>query len=194
MKRIKDFLTTSEGIFAEFETQNSSLFNSLFDDIEGATLDYDFYNKCAMRYAAPILTNADSLETVVKLIISRYSENWLKIHDVMFSDYDAINPYYRETETTENEETTADSNGTTTTKNSIYAFNSDSASDSEENLTNTENAKSTNRANSGKTVIKGNNGNTSFSELMLKEIEARKLSFIDIVFNDVMQYITLSIY
>lgn len=194
MKRIRDFLTTSEGIFAEFEAQNASLFNSLFDDIEGATLDYDFYNKCSMRYAAPILTNADSLETVVKLIISRYSENWLKIHDVMFSDYDAINPYYRETDTTETEETTVDSNGTNTTKNSIYAFNSDSASDSEETLTNTENANSTNRANSGKTVIKGNNGNTSFSELMLKEIEARKLSFIDIVFNDVMQYITLSIY
>lgn len=194
MKKVNDFITVNEGIFAEFENQNESLFDSLFDDVEGATLDYDFYNKCANRYASPVLFSSDSLETVVKLIIARFGENWLKIHDVMFSDYDAINPYYRETDTEETEETTANGSGTTTVKNSIYAFNSDSASDSEETLTNTENANSQNRANSGKTVIKGNNGNTSFSELMLKELEARKLSFIDIVFNDVMQYITLSIY
>lgn len=194
MKKVKDFIEMTEGLFYTFYQISQNDYIELFGDMPPDSLDFDFYNMCSQRYASPLLANSENNEQVVKILLMKYLEQWKRIKTVLTAEYDALTPYYKET--TRNEDKTGVSTSETSgkDKNSIYGFNSDEASGKDESEN--ENSNSTNSQDSTvlTEVTQGNNGNQTQADIIAKELEIRKMSFYNVVLNDCKEQLTLSIY
>lgn len=167
--KIDDVINTDIGIFK----------NMSFDfGIDTGILDYDFLVKYGKRninsFLASFLNDAGTLtqaqaQTMCNHIELHFTGKWNRYKDTLERVYDYQKPFV-ETETT-----------TTENKSGIYGFNDDTATGDAEYKT---------------TVSRERNyNNTQLPENIINaELESAKKIFIDFVFEDVVDYISLQIF
>lgn len=154
-------------------------------------------------------------KSVIANIVSRnYWEKWDRLKSTIFDPiYDPIENY--DIHQVENPNMIYDSETSTMSKitkvtdgstdSDIYGFNSTSgvsSSDVDQDVTETttrnsdDNIERTSRSEKGSrtTSRRGNNGERSYQDLQLKELELRRITFLDVVFQDLDKLLTLPIY
>lgn len=190
MRKVSEILNDECSLFSTMETAYSELFTSLFGDTTAAELDLQLLVNCGERYAAPLLSKYE-ITDVVDYIVTRYGHSWSKVKNVLNAEYNALQPY-NNTQTTESEKT-AEQNDTTTNETAVFAFDSGTTATDTDTDTSTREATQTN-TDTTTVTSSGNNGNVATQDLITKEIELRKNSFILLVINDTQAVITLDIY
>lgn len=193
MQKVCDLITPENSLFKAFQTANGALYMSLFDGTPAASLDMQLLVNCGERYAAPLLARY-TMADVVNYIIMKYGDNWKKVRNAITADYDFLKPYHL-TQTTIGEKTAInESTGESTNKTGIVGFDSTEPADSDvDTNSNTANTRQTDTDNTTVETT-GTTGTTPISDLLASEIEARKVSFIQLVVNDIRSQITLDIY
>lgn len=194
MKKIKDIFTLSNGFFTQLKHDNPTTYAELFDTFDASDLEIDFLSMCGERYAAPVVTYADDMSTLTRVILNRYNEAWLKIKAALFADYDITKPYSITTTTIKQNESVRTDESENTNAAAVYGFDSETAVN---DTTKTDTGKTTEKTNdtaNNKSERVGNIGNTSIPELIQAEIETRKITFLTLVMNDIKEFITLKIY
>lgn len=192
MKTVNEIITENS-FFNAMKTSYDALYGELFGNTSVNDLDMELLNKCGNRYCSPLLSHHD-ITDVITFIVIKYSENWKRIKETLRFDYDVLSPYKVTQETKVAKTATNSNTGESKQQNGIVGFDSDVATPSSVD-TNTD-TNTTNATESTTTTVTntGNNGNTNYADLITKEIEVRKNSFIDLVLNDIQSQITLDIY
>lgn len=180
-------------IFEEFKNNFSEKYDALFGVYSSDALDSFILVDYGEKYISPFYNKLE-INKIVSFIIFKYYDNWLKILNAINQQYDFTNLYSRTTETTIDKSNDTTTTNTETENNYIYGF--DNATATPDNKADATNETTNNFVANEKQVTKiiGNNGNTPYSDLLIKEIQARFNCFISIVINDIINQITLSIY
>lgn len=193
MKTVNEIITTENSFFDVMKASYDTLYIDLFGDTSVNDLDMMLLVKCGNRYCSPLLSHHD-ITDVITFIVIKYGENWKRIKETLHLDYDVLSPY-KVTQQTKVDKTATNSNtGESKQKNDIVGFDSNVPTPSSVD-TNTD-TNTTNATETATTTItnSGNNGNINYTDLITKEIEVRKNSFINLVLNDIQSQITLDIY
>ncbi len=194
MKKINEFFTITNGFFTTLKETNPTKYSELFDSYEPTDLEIDFLSICGERYASPVVIYSDDMTTLTRVILNRYENAWTKIKSALFADYEITNPYNIITENTT--ETEGSSTNETENQNAYktYGYDSETAINKDDTLeTGTNNTKNKNLT-SIISKSRGNNGATSYPELIQAEIETRKITFLTLIMNDIKEFVTLKIY
>jgi hypothetical protein len=190
-------------------------------DAETANIDY-YINYSGNKSVSPLLTNftyGNKLTDIDKKIIStvvsnHYLNDWKRLYNAIYSDYNPINNYdMLETETTNGEtgntSKNENTNKTTTsvenaTNDKMYGFNSVNASNKDdvistgkqseesENINNT--TINATQKNNRELKRSGNIGVTTSQQMIESEIELRKNNLLSIIFNDIDKILTIQCY
>lgn len=173
---INETMSKSIGFFTHFS----------FDfTIDKTLLDILYFSMFKNRLISPLVEDMtsddilteDSVKSLVDLIETLYTEKWTKVKTALSLDYDTLKP--RENETIVTDTQNADTN------NKIYGFDSETGvNDSSATAGKTENRTETTKSR----------GNITPQTLILNEINFRQYSFIQSVFKDINNLITLDIY
>ena len=193
---------TSNFIFHYLENLYSTDLVWIQDNSE--LLDFEYLtNHSGKKEISPIvktlLENKAYLEEndlilLSKMLYNKCKNKWKRLYDALvLTDYNAIENYI----SNENEKVTTNSKISTNRENKdgFYGFNGSTSSpfgDSME-VTTTEGKASDNVAEREFTR-KGNTGSSTPQEMLEKEIELRKHSFLEIVYNDVDELLTANYY
>lgn len=194
MKKIKDTFSLTNGFFTQLKSDNPETYTLLFEEFEPSDLEVDFLSLCGERYAAPVVTYAENMATLTKVILNRYYDAWAKVRKALFADYDITSPYNMETTTNSESEVETANETENTNAAAVYGFDSATAVN-DKTATDTGASNGTrNESTTRTTRRKGNIGNTTFPELINAEIETRKITFLTLVMNDIKEFVTLKIY
>lgn len=184
--RIKDIISIEQGFF--------SFINYNIDNFTFAQLDLLFLTKYGEREISPIieslldenkqLTNA-KLELLGAIIHNMFVHSWNNQNDVLTTEYRPLENYYETLETTR----TNLHNDTTNTDNNTYAFNSLDSVDKD-------NTNQTNNGGANETITQSKRGlaNGDYSDIIEKALQVKAIRLVDIVFNDIKWFISLSLY
>lgn len=194
--RLKDFLTIDNGIFTAIKAVDETTYNELFPSMESSLLDTDFYTRYQYRTIAPICETMGSsrVNDIAKILLMHYAGNWKKLYTDLTEEYKLFAPYHlTRTRTRDNNYTSkGDQSGDNTTY--VKGINSTEENESEK----TSNTANSNREDTTKETVttetEGNTGNAVLPDVLAKEIEVRKNYFLDIVFTDIANYLTLYVY
>jgi len=189
--KVKEVFTNSTGFFTTFQELFADKFKEYYGEIEPSDLDMQVFYMFGEKTVAPILeNNATNYKSVVRLICNLHFTQWDRAKDALVTEYSFLDSYrYTETKTGTDTTETAD-NGSNVDSNK--AFNSTSFVDKEKSTT--ENA-GTNKVTYNTTISRtGNTGNYTPQDLILKELEVAKSNFFDMIMQDVIHDLTLSIY
>lgn len=194
MDRIKDVISLDNGIYQAIRDLVPDDYTDLFGEIEPADLDLEFLSQWGERLCSPIFAYAgNDVHTVARLIINRYMDNWKKIKEAMSLTYDVLNPATNGYTITKTGKTSTEDSRNGEDTNRVYGFNADNGRDESTRL----------NSQSGETVVdnvstttynKWGVGNLTPNRLIEAEINYRRLSFFNIVMNDIKEYSTLFIY
>ena len=194
MKKIAEILTVDgeNSFFNTFKTLAPSIYSSLFGDIEPKVLDMSLLSNSGERFASPLLT-LYTLEEVVNMIVTEKSQSWEKVKTAMFADYDLTNLNQQTTEITNTKNSNTSQNVNNNNKEKVYTFDDTTTpSDTTENNTIGETTGNVTENGTTRTSVSGSKSNIQY--VIEREIRLRRLSFINMVVKDTMNYITLSIY
>ena len=194
MKKIAEILTVDgeNSFFTTFKNIAPSVYSSLFGEVAPKVLDMSLLSNSGERYASPLLTSY-TLEEVVNMIVSEKSQSWEKVKTAMFADYDLTNLNQQTTEITNTKTSNTAQNVNNNNKEKIYTFDdTTTASDTTENNMMGETTGNVTENGTTRTSVSGSKSNIQY--VIEREIRLRKLSFINMVVKDTMNYITLSIY
>ena len=194
MKKIAEILTVDgeKSFFTTFKNIAPLVYSSLFGEIEPKVLDMSLLSNSGERYASPLLTTY-TLEEVVNMIVTEKSQSWEKVKTAMFADYDLTNLNQQSTEITNTKNSNTSQNVNNNNKEKVYTFDDTTTpSDTTENNMMGETTGNVTENGSTKTIVSGSKSNIQY--VIEREIRLRKLSFINMVVKDTMNYITLSIY
>lgn len=194
MKKIAEILTVDgeKSFFTTFKNIAPLVYSSLFGEVEPKVLDMSLLSNSGERYASPLLTTYP-LEEVVNMIVTEKSQSWEKVKTAMFADYDLTNLNQQSTEITNTKNSNTSQNVNNNNKEKVYTFDdTTTASDTTENNMMGETTGNVTENGSTKTIVSGSKSNIQY--VIEREIRLRKLSFINMVVKDTMNYITLSIY
>ena len=194
MKKIAEILTVDgeNSFFNTFKTLAPSIYSSLFGDIEPRVLDMSLLSNSGERYASPLLT-LYTLEEVVNMIVTEKSQSWEKVKTAMFADYDLTNLNQQTTEITNTKNSNTSQNVNNNNKEKVYTFDDTTTpSDTTENNAIGETTGNVTENGTTRTSVSGSKSNIQY--VIEREIRLRRLSFINMVVKDTMNYITLSIY
>ena len=194
MKKIAEILTVdgATSFFNTFKTLAPSIYSSLFGEVAPKVLDMSLLTNSGERYASPLLTSY-TLAEVVNMIVSEKSQSWEKVKTAMFADYDLTNLNQQTTEITNTKSSNTAQNVNNNNKEKVYTFDdTTTASDTTENNMIGETTGNVTENGTTKTIVSGSKSNIQY--VIEREIRLRKLSFINMVVKDTMNYITLSIY
>lgn len=186
--KLKDLIKDdTEGIFHRI--QRLGFFQWLTEEMAD-DLDTEYlYLRSGDKSISPLLENS-SLDKVASIIVSKFGDKWNRLYDAFITRvYNPIENYsMTETEKT-NSKVKVTSSGTAGT----YGFNSDDSVPTGESSTETT---SEGNADDNKRELtrSGNIGVTTSQQMLESEIELRKWSFPDMLFEDVDSICTLSIY
>lgn len=194
MKTINEVFSISNGVYGAIASLYPDDYQFLFGSIESADMDIEMLSRCGNRICSPIVTLADeNPETVARLIMNRYRDNWRKIKEALSLQYDVLNPVVSGYTITKNGKTQRAGETSRDESNKVYGFDSvDGANDSSTQTAGTESSvidtQSTTNYN------KKGVGNLTPNRLIEAEISFRRLSFLNISLNDVKEFLTLSVY
>ena len=194
MKKIAEILTVDgeNSFFNTFKTLAPLVYSSLFGEVEPKVLDMSLLSNSGERYCSPLLTSYP-LGEVVNMIVSEKSHSWEKVKNAMFADYDLTNLNQQSTEITNTKNSNTSQNVNNNNKEKVYTFDDTTTpSDTTENNMMGETTGNVTENGSTKTIVSGSKSNIQY--VIEREIRLRKLSFINMVVKDTMNYITLSIY
>ena len=194
MKKIAEILTVDgeHSFFTTFKNLAPSIYSSLFGTIEPKVLDMSLLSNSGERYASPLLTSYP-LEEVVTMIVAEKSNSWEKVKTAMFADYDLTNLNQQTTEITNTKSSNTAQNVNNNNKEKVYTFDDTTTpSDTTENNMIGETTGNVTENGTTRTSVSGSKSNIQY--VIEREIRLRKLSFINMVVKDTMNYITLSIY
>ena len=192
MRTIKEVITDTS-FFSIMKENYAGLYTELFEDIDPDLLDVDLLANCSEKFAAPLLLYT-TLDKVVKVIVTKYSESWKRIKTALLLDYNILSPYDNKKITTQERQGTTANNSTTTDKTGVATFDSVAMVDKQEDST--ENKGTTEQNETVKITVEnsGNTGSLSAQNLITAEMELRRRNFIDVVISDITSQITLAIY
>ena len=194
MKKIAEILTVdgATSFFNTFKTLAPSIYSSLFGEVDPKVLDMSLLSNSGERYASPLLTSYP-LEEVVNMIVSEKSQSWEKVKTAMFADYDLTDLNQQTTEITNTKSSNTAQNVNNNNKEKVYTFDDTTTpSDTTENNMIGETTGNVTENGTTRTSVSGSKSNIQY--VIEREIRLRKLSFINMVVKDTMNYITLSIY
>lgn len=194
MKKIAEILTVDgeSSFFTTFKNIAPSVYSSLFGEVVPKVLDMSLLSNSGERYASPLLTSY-TLEEVVNMIVSEKSQSWEKVKNAMFADYDLTNLNQQTTEITNTKSSNTAQNVNNNNKEKVYTFDDTTTpSDTTENNMIGETTGNVTENGTTRTSVSGSKSNIQY--VIEREIRLRKLSFINMVVKDTMNYITLSIY
>ena len=194
MKKIAEILTVDgeNSFFTTFKNIAPSVYSSLFGEVAPKVLDMSLLSNSGERYASPLLTSYP-LEEVVTMIVAEKSNSWEKVKTAMFADYDLSNLNQQSTEITNTKSSNTAQNVNNNNKEKVYTFDDTTTpSDTTENNMIGETTGNVTENGTTKTIVSGSKSNIQY--VIEREIRLRKLSFINMVVKDTMNYITLSIY
>lgn len=194
MKKITEILTVDgeNSFFTTFKNIAPSVYSSLFGEVQPKVLDMSLLSNSGERYASPLLTSY-TLEEVVTMIVAEKSNSWEKVKTAMFADYDLTNLNQQTTEITNTKNSNTSQNVNNNNKEKVYTFDDTTTpSDTTENNTIGETTGNVTENGTTRTSVSGSKSNIQY--VIEREIRLRKLSFINMVVKDTMNYITLSIY
>lgn len=194
MKKITEILTVDgeNSFFTTFKNIAPLVYSSLFGEIEPKVLDMSLLSNSGERFASPLLTNY-TLAEVVNMIVSEKSQSWEKIKNAMFADYDLTNLNQQTTEITNTKNSNTSQNVNNNNKEKVYTFDDTTTpSDTTENNMMGETTGNVTENGTTQTRVSGSKSNIQY--IIEREIRLRRLSFINMVVKDTMNYITLSIY
>lgn len=195
MKKIKEIFTLTNGFFTQLKTDNPTKYAELFSTFEPSDLEVDFLSICGERYAAPVVTYADDMGVLTRVILNRYNEAWAKVKAALFADYDITKPYNMETTTISESEVETANETENTNAAAVYGFDTSATPVNDKKTTDTGSNNGTRNETTNRTTRrKGNIGNANFPELINAEIETRKITFLTLVMNDIKEFVTLKIY
>lgn len=194
MKKIAEILTVDgeKSFFTTFKNIAPLVYSSLFGEVQPKVLDMSLLTNSGERYASPLLI-LYPLEEVVNMIVTEKSQSWEKVKNAMFADYDLTNLNQQSTEITNTKNSNTSQNVNNNNKEKVYTFDDTTTpSDTTENNMMGETTGNVTENGSTKTIVSGSKSNIQY--VIEREIRLRKLSFINMVVKDTMNYITLSIY
>lgn len=194
MKKIAEILTVDgeNSFFTTFKNIAPLVYTSLFGEVEPKVLDMSLLSNSGERFASPLLT-LYTLEEVVNMIVTEKSQSWEKVKTAMFADYDLTNLNQQTTEITNTKNSNTSQNVNNNNKEKVYTFDdTTTASDTTENNMMGETTGNVTENGTTRTSVSGSKSNIQY--VIEREIRLRKLSFINMVVKDTMNYITLSIY
>lgn len=194
MKKIVEILTVDgeNSFFTTFKNIAPSVYSSLFGEVAPKVLDMSLLSNSGERYASPLLISY-TLEEVVNMIVTEKSQSWEKVKNAMFADYDLTALNQQSTEITNTKNSNTSQNVNNNNKEKVYTFDDTTTpSDTTENNMIGETTGNVTENGSTKTIVSGSKSNIQY--VIEREIRLRKLSFINMVVKDTMNYITLSIY
>lgn len=193
MQKVSEIITIENSLFNAIKTGYSELYTSLFGTIEPTDMDDNLLITCGERYASPLLIHHD-IDKVARFIITKYGDNWEKIKNALYAEYDVTKPYNLKQTTTSEKTATNENTGESTDKSGIVGFDSETATDSSVD-TNT-NTNTINETESTTITVEnvGNTGTINNASLINSELELRKVSLQSLILNDIQSQITLDIY
>ena len=194
MKKISEILTVDgeSSFFTTFKNIAPLVYSSLFGEVAPKVLDMSLLSNSGERYASPLLTSYP-LEEVVTMIVAEKSNSWEKVKTAMFADYDLTNLNQQTTEITNTKSSNTAQNVNNNNKEKVYTFDDTTTpSDTTENNMIGETTGNVTENGTTRTSVSGSKSNIQY--VIEREIRLRKLSFINMVVKDTMNYITLSIY
>lgn len=194
MKKIAEILTVDgeKSFFTTFKNIAPLVYSSLFGEVQPKVLDMSLLTNSGERYASPLLTSY-TLEEVVNMIVTEKSQSWEKVKTAMFADYDLTNLNQQTTEITNTKSSNTAQNVNNNNKEKVYTFDDTiTPSDTTENNMIGETTGNVTENGTTRTSVSGSKSNIQY--VIEREIRLRKLSFINMVVKDTMNYITLSIY
>lgn len=194
MKKIVEILTVDgeKSFFTTFKNIAPLVYSSLFGEVQPKVLDMSLLTNSGERYASPLLI-LYPLEEVVNMIVTEKSQSWEKVKTAMFADYDLTNLNQQSTEITNTKNSNTSQNVNNNNKEKVYTFDDTTTpSDTTENNMIGETTGNVTENGTTKTIVSGSKSNIQY--VIEREIRLRKLSFINMVVKDTMNYITLSIY
>lgn len=194
MKKIAEILTVDgeNSFFTTFKNIAPSVYSSLFGEVAPKVLDMSLLSNSGERIASPLLTSY-TLEEVVNMIVTEKSQSWEKVKTAMFADYDLTNLNQQTTEITNTKSSNTAQNVNNNNKEKVYTFDDTTTpSDTTENNMIGETTGNVTENGTTRTSVSGSKSNIQY--VIEREIRLRKLSFINMVVKDTMNYITLSIY
>ena len=194
MKKIYEILTVDgeNSFFTTFKNIAPSVYSSLFGEVAPKVLDMSLLSNSGERIASPLLTSY-TLEEVVNMIVTEKSQSWEKVKTAMFADYDLTNLNQQTTEITNTKSSNTAQNVNNNNKEKVYTFDDTTTpSDTTENNMIGETTGNVTENGTTRTSVSGSKSNIQY--VIEREIRLRKLSFINMVVKDTMNYITLSIY
>ena len=168
-------------------------------DGDGTLLPYDidflfkYKDRLISNFMLPYLRPSEGQEGYnvqgddIKVVIcSRFSEKWLKLNELWNRDYDPLKPFdITLSESGNNEMTVIKDKSTVNDNDSFYGFNSPSPSPTDNSVRTSENEYQRANPYSRNYTRKGNIGNTSLQDLVIKEREVLKYQIIDTVYSDI---------
>lgn len=220
MKLIDLFNINEGGIIKELGEAEEFDFLSQ-DNI--STLDIDFYYNCSGdKTISPLYERllidekngkiSNALRTISQLLINRFSDKWNRLYSLFTNDYNPLSDVkYSEIETPnitktslEKENTSITTSKTNGERTEVSAFNVSTYSPSEEKSITSSETINGNSDNNFKDLkeeekgtrtkeIEGTNKKT-YQELFNEELELRKKSFYQIMFEDIDSVMCLQIY
>lgn len=193
MQKVSEIITIENSLFNAIKTGYSELYTSLFGTIEPANMDDNLLITCGERYASPLLIHHD-IDKVAGFIVTKYGDNWEKIKNALYAEYDVTKPYNLKQTTTSEKTATNENTGESTDKSGIVGFDSETATDSSVD-TNT-NTNTINETETTTVTVEnvGNTGTINNASLINSELELRKVSLQSLILNDIQSQITLDIY
>ena len=194
MKKIAEILTVDgeKSFFTTFKNIAPLVYSSLFGEVAPKVLDMSLLSNSGERYASPLLISY-TLEEVVNMIVTEKSQSWEKVKTAMFADYDLTALNQQSTEITNTKNSNTAQNVNNNNKEKVYTFDDTTTpSDTTENNMIGETTGNVTENGTTKTIVSGSKSNIQY--VIEREIRLRKLSFINMVVKDTMNYITLSIY
>ena len=194
MKKINEVFTITNGFFTQLKEDLPEKYAILFNDYEPTDLNIDFLSLCGERFISPVVTISDTMSVLTRIITNRYSLSWEKIKQALFADYDILSPYNINTTTTKESEVTTTNETENKNASYVYGFDSVDAVDDKTTTDTESNKGTTNDSTTNISTRVGNIGNQSQPELILAEIETRKITFLTLVMNDIKEFVTLTIY
>lgn len=200
--KLLEYFSVDNGIFTFMKKVNADDYSALIGDTLPAS-DYDLtlLATCGERTAAPVVVMSatdgaltdSAKETLALVIWAKYGDSWKRVHDALYSEYTADSPYNVVTET----ESTDSGNAESTNKNvsKVYGYNSDDSGDGVNDTASTTTDNSTTGATHKSTVtVHGNTGNRTRAEIIQTELNLRRTQFLDVVFNDIKNFLTNAVY
>lgn len=198
-----------------FDNLKSSTISSIFKDWDSAVLTILYFQMRSRRKLVSDLVE-DALKddsfneeafsiTISKMLTALFGENWARFYEVFKSEYEPAFNY----DMTENYSgsNTASSNSTSNAgtmkndvENSIYGFNSTEAVKNNATSTvdtQTKDASSTATGSGTETHLlsrKGNIGVTTTQQLLQSELDLWQWNFLEQIFNDIDEILTVPIY